>query len=268
LDGKNVLSQLSKVDAETQTDGLLPTSTYSPAEEQPAGKSDLEKSFDEYINKCCTLGEDHEVSSVNIMGQYRIWSQTAGKESFHALNDYLHKRFRPIRMSSQDQTNVVHGYRGVQLNSVKIPYPAIPTDVERFLFQECEFHPSGKVLQATVLQKYLEWAENLNIAADPKDLKKHLAENANVLVSCLWAPEGNGQGYYGLRLKQQIRRPVDGGNGKAVEKRDKEHNTVKQWPTIAKAALDENMPACKLSRMIKGRKETDEGCYYIVVPRA
>jgi hypothetical protein len=43
--------------------------------------------------------------------------------------------------------------------------------------------------------------------------------------------------------------------GKTVTKYDTKGNIVATWDTIAKAAEDEGMPACKLSHIIRDKKE-------------
>jgi hypothetical protein len=210
--------------------------------------------FDEYIAACCLVGDAMEVSTTDVVGQYRIWAKSADKETYHALLDYLKCRFRPIRLQAPgDCENVINGYRGVSLRDVEYARsPYSPTDCEAFVFHALRFHPSGKILKADVVQKYEAWGRKLGKAVDAKDLKRYLKESPHVLEATLWTTNGNGAGYYGLCSGDDavVRRKASS-TAKRVEKRDSNDVVVCSWTTISKAAQAEGVCAAKMSRAVK-----------------
>ena len=78
--------------------------------------NDLYDKFNKYIEEQCIVRSDVEVSMTDIIGQYRIWSKSASKETFLALQEYLKTRFTPARLKVQDKNQVVNGLKGVILH--------------------------------------------------------------------------------------------------------------------------------------------------------
>jgi hypothetical protein len=236
--------------------------------------------FDKYMDELCIIRPDVEVSSVDILGQYRIWSKTATKKIYHDLKDYLDTKFKCCRLSIQNKNQVVNGYKGITLREIQYKRKLIPCDVENFIFHACVFHPSGKVLHTTLYDEYIKWKKNTgknitNIETD--ELRKYLKETEYTLFTTIWTSSGNGQGYYGISLKSENtdHHKKTSATGKKVEKRQLNTNILLgTWETIAKAAIDEKISAAKLSRIIKNKTslklskphpELVEGCEYHVV---
>ena len=215
--------------------------------------------FDKYVNEMCIVRPDVEISSVDILGQHRIWSKTATKQIYHDLKDYLDTKFKYCRLSVQNKNQVVHGYKGITLREIEYKRKLIPCDVENFIFHACIFHPSGKVLHTTLYEEYIKWKKNTgkNIMNNETDeLRKYLKETEYTLFTTIWTSSGNGQGYYGIALKSEN---IDNykktsTTGKKVEKRQLNTNILLgTWETIAKAAIDEKISGAKLSRIIKNK---------------
>jgi hypothetical protein len=226
--------------------------------------------FDKYIDELCIIRPDVEVSSVDILGQYRIWSKTATKKIYHDLKDYLDTKFKCCRLSIQNKNQVVNGYKGITLREIQYKRKLIPCDVENFIFHACLFHPSGKVLHTTLYDEYIKWKKNTgknitNIETD--EIRKYLKETEYTLFTTIWTSSGNGQGYYGISLKSEN---IDNykktsSTGKKVEKRQLNTNILLgTWETIAKAAIDEKISAAKLSRIIKNKTSLKD-YYYITI---
>ena len=215
--------------------------------------------FDKYVNEMCIVRPDVEISSVDILGQHRIWSKTATKQIYHDLKDYLDTKFKYCRLSVQNKNQVVHGYKGITLREIEYKRKLISCDVENFIFHACLFHPSGKVLHTTLYEEYIKWKKNTgkNIVNNETDeLRKYLKETEYTLFTTIWTSSGNGQGYYGIALKSEN---IDNykktsTTGKKVEKRQLNTNILLgTWETIAKAAIDEKISGAKLSRIIKNK---------------
>jgi hypothetical protein len=199
------------------------------------------------------------VSSKDIEGQYRIWARSAEKEVFHALNEYLRTRFRPIRMNTPNTSQNVHGYRGVKLRDFPAPpLPFAPSDPELFIAHACVYSPSSKTLMKDILQEYEAWAGNINKQVKLCDLKDYLKNSKMVLISNVWTGNGNGQGYYGIGLKKYMNVNKNASStGKKVSKRNENGDIVATWTTIAKAAEHEEIPAPAMSRAIKNKTIID-----------
>jgi hypothetical protein len=235
-------------------------------------KEDVEKneqirSFNNYIKNHCIVRDDVEISTTDIIGQYRILEQSASKEVYHALKDYLDKRFKPYRLKIQNKNQVVNGYLGVTLKELSYYKLDKISDPQNFIFHSCAFSPSGKVLLAHLISEYRKWKEQVKLPlldTDEKELKTYLAELKYVLKTTIWANNNNGTGYYGLFLKKEVdRHRVTSSTGKKVEKRSKEGNLLlATWETIAKAAEDEKICAAKMSRCIKDGRIFNDDYYY------
>ena len=219
----------------------------------------------------CIVRSDVEESCVNMEGQYRIWSKIKPKkEVFHSLKNYLDTRFKPSRLTIQNKNQVVYGYIGVKLKLIEYKKRFINNDVETFLFQVCNFSPSGKILNSILLQEYQRWKKSVNkecYDSDIKDIKEYLNSCEYALKSTVWTDHGSNEGYYGLSLKNdEYKHKTTSSTGKKVEKI--ENNTgqiLGTWETIAKAAEFENISASKMSRSIKNKTVFNEDYYYKLI---
>lgn len=227
-------------------------------------------SFNKFIEECCVLDRELEVSSVDIIGKYRIWSQNASKEVYLDLLDYLKDAFKPIRIQIQDKNNVVNGFRGIGVKKqedFKLSISA--SKYELFLFSNCNLSPSYKTLFSDIKDDYISWRKNLenNVHVSDteiKELKYYLNDCNFLLKSNVWTDNGNGSGFYGLSLKKFVIHPgyITSSTAKRVEKIDVTTcEVITSWNTIAKAASFENIPAARMSRLCK-RKEIINDLYY------
>lgn len=231
------------------------------------------ENFNNFIQKCCIIDKEAQVSSVDIIGKYRIWARNSSKEVYLDLLDYLKDIFKPIRLQVQDKEGVVNGYSGVKLITEE-PYipPISPTKYETFLFNNCVLSPSNKVLFADVKKEYIAWQKRINDIdvsdTEIKGLKEFLNESKLLLKANVWCDNGNGSGYYGFSLKKDIPyvKMMRGATAKTVEKVDIVSNeVVDSWSTIARAAQFENIPSAKLSRMCKNKQVVNDIYYYRTV---
>uniref|UniRef100_A0A6C0JN03 MSV199 domain-containing protein n=1 Tax=viral metagenome TaxID=1070528 RepID=A0A6C0JN03_9ZZZZ len=222
-------------------------------------EDELTKKFAEFINTMCIVRSDVEESSVNMEGQFRIWSKTKPKkETFHALKNYLDTRFKPSRLTTQNKNQVVHGYIGVKLKEIEYKKKFINNDVETFLFHIGHFSPNGKILNSTLLDEYQRWKRSLNKECsdnDMKDIKEYLNSCEHTIKATVWVDGVTNEGYYGLSLKRDVdKHKTSSSTGKKVEKREvKTNNLIGTWETIAKAAEAENIGSAKMSRSIKNK---------------
>lgn len=258
LDGEEI--NIIKKDICTQTDDI---------NEVIKNKAQEKSKFDQFIEECCILNDDVQVSSTDIIGQYRIWAKSADKETFHAIQEYLKKRFIPIRMKTQFKDTVVNGFGGVQLILDPVSMSASPTEAERFIYANFNYTPSGKILMADLIKEYEKWIKTQARTFSQDDiklLKDFLKSNPRILISSLWTENGSGQGYYGIQLKSnENHHRKSSSTAKKIEKRDKDGNFLKAWTTIAKAAEDEGMGAATMSRCVKNKKILEDGSYYICI---
>lgn len=253
---------LVTVDASTQT---------TEADERPITKPDPHR-FQQFIDEACILGADLEVSSKQIMGEYRIWAQKADKVVFHALQDYLMERFRPMRLSVQDADKVVQGFRGVALKgNFKMDLGLNPSEAETFLFSECTFAPDGKVSIRALHASYISWQvtmQKTNKSGDCLALTRYLDAHPRALKAVLYTEEGSAQGFYGVMLKKDVcnyyKRACS--TAKAVEKWGDDNVLLMTYSTIAKAASAEKIPACNMSALLRKDKAHFEGYYYRLKP--
>lgn len=253
--------------------GLRPADQTDPIENtfsslnQP--KDELTEQFDTYVQEHCIVRDDVEVSTVDIMGQYRIITQTASKEKYKKLKDYLDKRFKQSRLKTQIKGQVVNGYQGVTLKELKYNKSLTTSITQNFIFHACIFSPSGKALFEDLLNEYKKWKEQVTLPStgeEKDELKKYLKETNYVLYTTIWANNGGGQGYYGLTLKSEIdRHRTTSSTGKKVEKRMVETDELLgTWETIAKAAEAEKICAAKMSRSIKNKITFNDDYYFVL----
>jgi hypothetical protein len=226
------------------------------------------KKFSEFVDAMCIVRPDVEESSVNMEGQFRIWSHTKPKkETFHTLKNYLDTRFKPSRLTIQTKNQVVHGYIGVKLKELVYKKKHTNHPTETFLFQVCGFSPCGKILNSTLLTEYQRWKKTVDLPTsdtDLKDLKDYLNDCEYAVKATVWTDRGSNEGYYGLSLRSdEPRHKTTSSTGKKVEKRTlKENFLITTWETIAKAAEAEKFSPAKMSRSIKNKVTFNDEYYY------
>jgi len=260
-------ASISMVDFGMQTD----FDETSPIETCPIiNTNELYDSFDKFVEECCIVRHDVEDSTVNLAGQYRLWSRSATKESYLALLSYLKTKFKPARLKVQDKNSVINGYEGLKLKNMEYTKKLlIPTDIETFIFHKCIFSPDGKVLFSELYKEFTEWKNNIKKPMnynDERELKKYLKNSEYVLQSTIWTLKGNGTGYYGIMLKsdEKINKKTSS-TGKMVEKKDAQTNElIETFETIAKAAEAENIAPVKMSRSIKNKVVFNDDYYYTI----
>jgi len=251
----------------TQTDFSEPEPTLTSATPAPLiEETPLTKKFNQFIDEFCIVRPDVEEDAKAIEGKYRLWSQSATKDVFHALHDYLKTRFKYTRLVIQNTKQSHYGFVGVKLKEIEYHKHPQPSVEQNFIFQECVFSPAGKVLHQDLLKEYVEWKQNVKqpiTTNEDKELKQYLKSTGYTLESPVWTVNGNGVGYYGVSLKSQIDtlRKVST-TGKKVEKRcAKTGEVLKTWDTILLTAQNEKCSAAKISRSIKA-KTVFPGDYY------
>jgi len=225
--------------------------------------------FNKYIDECCIIRDDVEVSTQDIEGQFRIWSKIAKKYIYLAFNSYLKTRFKYVRLKQQCKNQLQYGYSGVKLKEIIYKKVLINSDEQNFIFHACTFSPGGKVLNSDLICEYAKWKNSLNKAIfedDNERMKNYLRTTNYIIYTTIWTPSGNGQGYYGLQLNNQIDNvKKTSTTGKTVEKRHFATNELLgTWETIAKAAESEKMCSAKLSRSIKNKVIFNNDYYYTV----
>jgi phage anti-repressor protein len=215
--------------------------------------------FNKFVDKMCIVSIDVEETSTNMEGAYRIWNNVKPtKETFHAFKNYLDIRFKSARLSTQNKNQVVYGYIGVKLKQIDYKKQFINNDLETFIFQVCNFSPSGKILNSTLLSEFQRWKQNLNKEIDTRDMtiiKDYLNSCEYVVKATVWTDKGSNEGYYGISLKiDEYNHRITSSTGKKVEKIEVSSGQVlNAWETIAKAAEFENVSAAKMSRSIKNK---------------
>lgn len=255
--------KISTSNASTQTEDFEQQKIDKETEEQK-NKS----IFDKYINECCELNDTFEVSDKIIQGHFRIWSGLNKKEIFHALLGYLKMKFLPIRLTKQDEENVVMGLRGVRIKEIEYKQKGF-SDPEIFTFSATTFSPDAKILRSRLIDNYLKWKKRNNkIVNKPQDIKEleHFLNNCDyVLKSNVWTDHGNGSGYYGLNLKGESNYAKKvSSTAKKVKKRHTEtHEVIDSWSTIVKAAEAEGISPTKMSRSIKNKVKFKDYYYSV-----
>ena len=266
IEGRTAEVKITR-DISCQTDPV--ENSFIPFDEiiEDIEKDEQTKDFDNFIKNHCIVRDDVEISTTDIIGQYRIVKQSASKEVYHSLKDYLDKRFKPYRLKVQNKNQVVNGYLGVTLKELKYEKSQILSNPQNFIYHSCVFSPSGKVLFSDISDEYKKWKEQIKIPIsenDEKELKEYLKKTEYVFKTTIWTSNGNGTGYYGLYLKKEVdRHRTTSSTGKKVEKRSKNGNLLLgTWETIAKAAEAEKICAAKMSRCIKDGRLFNDDYYY------
>jgi len=222
------------------------------------GNPDLLKKFDDFIEKNCIVRHDVEVSAKDIMGVYRLQAREAVKEVSHAFNDYLRRRFKYDRLQVQDADQVVLGFIGVTLKKQEYKKSESASEEETFVFEKCVFTPAGTALSKDIVEEYKDWKRIMKKPWDEKNdvtrLKAFLKSCPYVLFETVWTTSGNGQGFYGIKLKRDIKfHRNTSSTGCKIFKKDLNNNVLCEYATIAKAAEMEKMCPAKMSRSVKNR---------------
>jgi len=258
---------ISKRDISIQTDDIN-TNNNDDVIESNTSQNEKHNKFDKYIQECCDKGENFEVATKEIVGQYRIWAKCSDQETYHALLDYLKVKFRPVRLKVQDKDYVINGFRGVKLKQIEYKQ-SIFSEPEIFTFNVCAFSPSAKILRCDIVKNYIDWRrrnnKNIDQEKDGKAISDYLKKNEYIFQAALWTPSGNGIGYYGLNIKSiESSDKKTSSTAKKVQKRDiTTHEILDSWTTIAKAAIAEGISAAKMSRSIKNNNKY-ETYYYCI----
>jgi hypothetical protein len=225
-------------------------------------EDELNKKFDQFIKEICIVRPDVEEQSVNLEGRYRLWSQVKPKkEVFHSLKNYLDIRFKPKKI------NGIHSYSGIKLKEVIYKKNDQDSDVQRFLFNECNFSDTAKILNSTLLKEYQKWKISLNKETsddDMKELKNYLNACPYALKATVWVDNDSNEGYYGLSLKKADYKPkYTGSTGKKVYKIEvKTNNVLKTFDTILNASLYEDISRASMSRAVKNKTVFKNDYYY------
>lgn len=261
----NIKNTVSTNEIGTQTE----SDVYNNIQENIVVKNDENNTilFKKYIEEYCIVRDDVEISSIKILGQFRIWSKIAKKETYHALKNYLDTNFKHCRLSYQNKNQVVHGYKGITLKEIVYKKQLLSNDVENFIFHSCVFSSSSKVLHTNLENEYVTW-KNMNKKEitnnETKELRTYLKNSEYSLFATIWTGQGNGQGYYGIELKNEQTNDYKrtSSTGKKVEKRATLNNELLgTWETIAKAAFYENISSVKMSRYIKNKTSINDYFY-------
>lgn len=211
----------------------------------------------DFIDKCCLIHEDIEVSAKDIVGQYRLFNCETAKTLTAEITNYLQTHFKYTKLRIQDKTTVVMGYKGIGLKTIEYKkYTNISEhkDVETFIFEKYIFTPSGTELYKDIYTEYIEWKNNIKKIVDGDEeivIKNYLKTNPYVLFDTVWASGGNGQGYYGLKHKKHIKEHRKSSTGCVVIKVDENNNLLAEYSTIAIASENEKISPAKMSRSIK-----------------
>ena len=220
------------------------------------GDQELLKKFNDFIENHCIVRSDVEVSAKNIIGQYRIIAREAKREVTQALTDYLKRKYKYDRLKTQDKDQVVYGFVGVMLKPIGYKKQINPTEEEIAVYEKCVFTPDGTALYKDILEEYQDWKrimKNPFLEGDEDKLKKYLKSNKNILFETVWASGGNGQGFYGIKLKKDVTQQRKSSTGAIVEKINENNEVLTTFDSIARAAEYEKMCAAKMSRAIKNK---------------
>ena len=233
--------------------------------------NEINKKFNKFIDECCIVRNDVEVDSGDIIGQFRIWNGEKPKKLlFEEFNKYLRTRFLACRLQNQQKNQCVHGFKGVVLKTINYKKKEINNITENFLFENCSFSPNHRVANSKLLEEYKNYKNKLNIEInnnEVKELKSYLNNCEYVLKGTVHLHNDNFtyEGYYGISLNNDTNVRISKSNGgKKVCKLDLKTKTILNiWDSIAKAALEENISASKMSRSIKNEVKYDNYYYAI-----
>ena len=236
---------------------------------------ELKKKFDKFIDECCFLHNEVEVASTTIMGQFRIYNrEKPTKLVFSTFNTYMRTRFLASRINSQNKNQVVHGFKGVKLKDIVYKKSNSSNEVENFIFESCIFSPEGRASTNKIVEEFINYKNNNGLLinkTEDKDIKNYLKNCQYILGGPIRLHNINAtyEGYYGITLKndyfQEARANQLASSGKKVQKIDAStKNILNCWPTIAKAATQEDFSPAKMSRAIKNNTLINNA-YYVLV---
>ena len=233
--------------------------------------NEINKKFNKFIHECCIVRNDVEVDSGDIIGQFRIWNGEKPKKIlFEEFNKYLRTRFLACRLQNQQKNQRVHGFKGVTLKTINYKKKEINNITENFLFENCSFSPNHSAANSKLLEEYKNYKNKLNIEInnnEVKELKMYLNNCEYVLKGTVHLHNDNFtyEGYYGIGLNNDTNIRISKANsGKKVCKLDLKTKTIlNMWESIAKASLEENISASKMSRSIKNEVKYDNYYYAI-----
>ena len=223
-------------------------------DEQETEEEKIEKRFDEFIDKMCIVDPELHEKSVNLECRFRLWNhKKPEKEVFHALKSYLETRFKPKRIDGS------HSFCGLKLIELEYKKIRVNSSVETFIFENCRFLDTGKVLDSVLLSEYQKWRKSINMEVsdnDIVDMKGYLKENKNILKSTIWTSNGSNTGYYGISLRKEesdaISKKLTSSTAKKVEKVDSITGEILgRWDTVAQTAAFHCVCTAKMSRFIK-----------------
>jgi len=223
-------------------------------DEQETEEEKLNKRFDEFIDKMCIVDPKLHEKSVNLECRFRLWNhKKPEKEVFHALKSYLELRFKPKRIDGS------HSFCGLKLIELEYKKVRVNSSVETFIFENCQFSDTGKVLESNLLKEYQKWRKSINLNTsdnDIVDMKGYLKENKNVIRAVIWTSNGSNNGYYGISLRKEesdtISKKLTSSTAKKVEKVDSiTGEVIGRWDSVAQTADFHGVCTAKISRLIK-----------------
>ena len=251
---------------------------------------ELYKKFDLYIEECCLIGENFEVNTDDIMGQFRIWNKKVSDDLKFAFLNYLKRRFSDenkddYKLKKQDKNQVQYGYKGVMLKHIDYGKVVLTHDIEVFIYERCRFSSGGKSQVMTLINEYKDWKRTTNkphVSTDEKELRKYLNNHPHLCASVVWKPtlkivneDGttneiknktqSNDGYYGISLKREDEHHYKNtsSKGKKVEKRDYATDTVlATYETIAKAMSETKITV--LSTAIRDKRVFNNDYYFCI----
>jgi hypothetical protein len=223
-------------------------------DEQEIEEETMDQRFDEFIDKMCIVVPKLHEKSVNLECRFRIWNhKKPEKEVFHALKSYLETRFKPKRIDGS------HSFCGLKLINLEYKKIRVNSSVETFIFENCRFSDTGKVLESNLLKEYQKWRKSINLNTsdnDIVDMKGYLKENKNVIRAVIWTSNGSNNGYYGISLRKEeadaVNKKLTSSTAKKVEKVDSiTGEVVGRWDSVAQTADFHGVCTAKISRYIK-----------------
>ena len=223
-------------------------------DEKQTEEETIEKRFDEFIDKMCIVDPELHEKSVNLECRFRIWNhKKPEKEVFHALKSYLETRFKPKRIDGS------HSFCGLKLIELEYKKIQVNSSIETFIFENCRFSDTGKVLESNFLKEYQKWRKSINLNTsdnDIVDMKGYLKENKNVIRAVIWTLNGSNNGYYGISLRKEeldtVNKKLTSSTAKKVEKVDSITGEILgRWDSVAQTADFHGVCTAKISRYIK-----------------
>ena len=223
-------------------------------DEKQTEEETIEKRFDEFIDKMCIVDPELHEKSVNLEGRFRIWNRRKPeKEVFHALKNYFDTLFKPKRIDGS------HSFCGLKLIELEYKKIRVNSSVETFIFENCRFSDTGKVLESNFLKEYQKWRKSINLNTsdnDIVDMKGYLKENKNVIRAVIWTSNGSNNGYYGISLRKEeldtVNKKLTSSTAKKVEKVDSITGEILgRWDSVAQTADFHGVCTAKISRYIK-----------------